>query len=114
MRTHASAAAGLLLITTFSGSVTAAEQQYSCKGQMIAPSGEPQEAVNVNLDLGSRNKTTIEISDGKPLNVHVISNNKLQLKFKTRQFVGEYFYYSGDLFLIYKTEKLARLTCSRR
>src|SRR5271166_694838 len=106
MRTHALAAAGLLLLTTFSGTVIAAEQQYSCKGQMIEPSGEPQESVNVNLNLGGRDKTTIEIGGGKPLNVHVISDNKLQLKFQTRQFVGEYFYYSGDLFLIYKSEKL--------
>jgi hypothetical protein len=50
---------------------------------------------------------------GKPLSAHVISDNKLQLKFQTRQFVGEYFYYSGDLSLIYKSEKLAKFNCSR-
>jgi hypothetical protein len=61
MRTHTLAAVGLLLLATFGGTVIAAEQQYSCKGQMIAPSGEPQESVNVNLNLGGRDKTTIEL-----------------------------------------------------
>ena len=44
---------------------------------------------------------SVKIGDGKPLTANVTSNNKLQLKFKTSQFVGEYFHYTGDLFLIY-------------
>jgi hypothetical protein len=40
----------------------------------------------------------------------VESNNNIQLKFKTDEFVGEY---TGDLFLIYKSGHLARLTCKR-
>jgi hypothetical protein len=41
----------------------------------------------------------------------VESNNNIQLKFQTDGFVGEYFHYTGDLFLIYKSGHLARLTC---
>ena len=43
----------------------------------------------------------------------VESNNNVQLKFKTQEFVGEYFHYTGDLFLIYKSGHLARLTCKQ-
>ena len=53
------------------------------------------------------------MSGSKRLNAHVISNNKLQLKFETKQFVGEFFHYTSDLFLIYRSGQLARLTCSR-
>ena len=56
---------------------------------------------------------SLKIGDGKPLAANVTSNNKLQLKFKNSQFVGEYFHYSGDLFLIYNSGQLARLTCVR-
>ena len=43
----------------------------------------------------------------------VESDNRIQLKFKTDEFVGEYFHYTGDLFLIYKSGHLARLMCKQ-
>jgi hypothetical protein len=52
------------------------------------------------------------LADGKMLAPRMTSNNKIQLKFATREFVGEYFHYTGDLFLIYKSGQLARLSCS--
>jgi len=51
--------------------------------------------------------------DGKLLAPRITSNNKTQLKFETKEFVGEYFHYTGDLFLIYPSGRLARLSCSR-
>jgi len=57
-------------------------------------------------------KTTIEMGSAKKLNAHVTSDNKNQLKFRTKQYVGEFFRYTRDLFLIYKSGRLARLTCS--
>lgn len=112
MQASALAVGGLLLLTTFSGAVIAAEQQFSCKGQMIEPSGQSTDPINLNLNLGSDGKATIEMAGDKKLNAHVTSDNKIQLKYKTKQFVGEFFHYTGDLFLIYKSGKLARLTCS--
>ena len=112
MQAIASASSGLFLLITFSGTVIAAEQQFSCKGQMIGPSGEPKDQINLNLRLGGRGKTTIEMGGSKGLNAHVVSDNKIQLKFATKEFEGEYFHYTGDLFLIYKSDKLAKLTCS--
>jgi hypothetical protein len=43
-----------------------------------------------------------------------VSDNKIQLKFRTKDFEGEYFYYSGDLFFIYKSGHLMKLTCQKR
>jgi hypothetical protein len=99
------------------GVCVAAEQQFSCKGQVIQempkPTGQPPSSIDLRVSLGSNRKMSLKIGDGKPLAANVTSNNKLQLKFRASQFVGEYFYYSGDLFLIYNSGQLARLTCVR-
>ncbi len=105
-------AAALFLLTTVSGAAVAAEQQFSCKGQMIEPSGLPNAPIELNLTFGSHGKATIEMSGSKKLNAKVISDNKIQTQYQTKEFVGEFFHYTGDLFLIYKSGKLARLSCS--
>jgi hypothetical protein len=38
----------------------------------------------------------------------------LQLKFRTKDFDGEYFHYTGDLFFIYKSGHLMKLMCQKR
>jgi hypothetical protein len=45
------------------------------------------------------------------MSARVVSDNKIQLKFRTKDFEGEYFHYTGDLFFIYKSGHLMRLTC---
>ena len=94
----------------------AAEQQFSCKGQVIQemtnPAAQPN-PIDLKMTLGEKNKLSITTGDGKMLNPRITSNNKIQLKFLTKEFMGEYFHYTGDLFLIYKSGPLARLNCSR-
>jgi hypothetical protein len=51
---------------------------------------------------------------GRPANARLVSNNKIQLKFRTKDFEGEYFHYTGDLFFIYKSGHLMKLTCQKR
>jgi hypothetical protein len=115
MRGTKSTAIGLLLLTTMIGSGSAAEQQFSCKGQLMQqmpnPAVQPK-PIDLSVSLGDKNKMSIKTGD-KTLAPRITSNNKIQLKFATKEFVGEYFHYSGDLFLIYKSGELARLTCSR-
>jgi hypothetical protein len=106
------AVCGFFLLATFGGSAIAADQQFSCKGQMIEPTGEQTAPVTLNLSLGGPHKTTIEMDAGKKFNIHVTSDNKIQLKFETKQYVGEFFHYTNDLYLIYKSGHLARLACS--
>ena len=109
------AAGGLVLLTLLAEPAGAAEKQFSCKGQVIRGETDPaapQKAIDLNVSLGDNNKLSMKTGDGKTLAPHVTSNNKLQLKFETNEFVGEYFHYTGDLFLIYPSGELARLSCS--
>ena len=47
----------------------------------------------------------------KPVKARVIASNAIQLKFTTGKFTGEYFNFTGDLFLIHTDGHLTRLTC---
>ena len=111
------AAASFISLMTLVGVCLAAEQQFSCKGQVVQempkPTGQPPSPIDLSVSLGSNRKMSLKMGDGKPLAANVTSNNKLQLKFKTSQFVGEYFHYTGNLFPIYNAGPLARLTCVR-
>jgi hypothetical protein len=40
-----------------------------------------------------------------------LTNNSIQLKFAAGAFTGEYFHFTGDLFLIHKDGRLTRLEC---
>ena len=63
---------------------------------------EPWPAQKVALDLGQGST-----------NAEVVSDNKIQLKFKTKEFEGEFFPYTGDLFLIHKSGHLTRMRCQK-
>ena len=105
-----------VFLMTFVGVCGAAEQRFSCKGQLIRempkPSGQPPSPIEASVSVGDNHKMSLKIGDGKTLTANMTSNNKLQLKFRSREFLGEYFYYSGDLFLIYNSGQLARLNCT--
>jgi hypothetical protein len=47
----------------------------------------------------------------KPVKAHTIASNAVQLKFSTGNYTGEYFNFTGDLFLIHSDGRLTRLTC---
>ena len=106
---------GLILLTLTIEAGSAAERQFSCKGQVIQQMTDPAvqpTPIDLSVTMGDTNKMSIKSSDNKVLAPRITSNNKIQLKFATKEFVGEYFHYTGDLFLIYKSGQLARLNCS--
>ena len=110
------AAGSAIVLAAMTTPGRAAEQQFACKGQVVQ--GETTQAVEpkpieLNLTLGSKNKLSMKIGDGKTLSPRITSNNKIQLRFAGKEFVGEYFHYTGDLFLIYPAGQLARMSCSR-
>jgi hypothetical protein len=116
MRALGLAASALSLLITAVGPSTAAEQQFSCKGQVIQEMTNPavpQQPIDFSVTLSEKNKMSIKTSDNKTLTPRITNNNKIQLKFVTKEFVGEYFHYSGDLFLIYRSGQLARMNCTR-
>jgi hypothetical protein len=87
-------------------------QRMTCSGAMIQPSGAGQTPKMVKLTLGPGRKIAVDVDD-HTVNALMVSNNKVQLKFRTNDFEGEYFHYTGDLFFIYRSGHLMRLTCQK-
>jgi len=102
-----------LLIASLSASMVAsavaAPASRSCTGTLIQPSGDAPAPKTLTLIVGP--PTSVDLGSG-PKSVTAISNNKIQLKFSTKEFTAEFFHFTGDLFLIYKSGHLARLTCT--
>ena len=88
-------------------------RQLTCTGTMIEPSAMSQSPETVVLTLGPGQKVALDLGKGV-MNARRVSDNKIQLKFRTNEFEGEYFHYTGDLFFIYKTGHLMKLMCQKR
>ena len=103
------------LIFGFTSIAACAEdaKQLTCTGTMIEPSAMSQSPKTVTLTLGPAQKITLDLGQGA-VNARKVSDNKIQLKFRTKDFEGEYFHYTGDLFFIYKSGHLMRLTCQKQ
>ena len=105
----------LVALTAANRPSAAAETQFSCKGQVVqemANPATPPKPIDLGVSLDGK-KLSIKTGDNQTLAPRITSNNKIQLKFATKDFAGEYFHYTGDLFLIYKSGQLARLNCTR-
>jgi hypothetical protein len=114
-RAHGLVVGSLAALTMLVLPDVAAAQQFSCKGQIVqgmpSPNFQPK-PIDLSVTFGDKNKLSLAMGDGKKLSPRISSNNKIQLKFTTKEFVGEYFHYTGDLFLIYNSGPLARLNCT--
>jgi hypothetical protein len=92
-----SAIAALTMLSAISAASAAGEQnKLSCTGTMIEPTSLAPSPKNVRLTLSPANKVTINLGQGDS-NARVLSDNKIQVKFQTKEFVGEFFHYTGDL-----------------
>jgi hypothetical protein len=87
--------------------------RLTCTGTMIEPSAMSQSPKTVTLTLGPAQKITLDLGQGA-VDARKLSDNKIQLKFRIKDFEGEYFHYTGDLFFIYKSGHLMRLTCQKQ
>ena len=105
----------LVLIFGFTSITVFAEdtRQLTCSGMMVEPSAMSQSPETVILTLGPAQKVALDLGQGV-VNARKVSDNKIQLKFRTKDFEGEYFHYTGDLFFIYKSGHLMKLTCQKR
>jgi hypothetical protein len=105
----------LALIFGFTSIAVFAEdaRQLTCSGTMIEPSSMSRSPETAILTLGPAQKLTLDLGQGA-VNARKVSDNKIQLKFRTKDFEGEYFHYTGDLFLIYKSGHLMKLMCLKR
>jgi hypothetical protein len=103
------------LVIAFFSIVAFAEdaRQFTYSGTMIEPSAMSPSPETVVLTLGPAQKVTLDLGKGV-MNARRVSDNKIQLKFRTKDFEGEYFHYTGDLFFIYKSGHLMKLMCQKR
>ena len=62
--------------------------------------------------MDQEKRSALDLGKGV-VSVRRLSDNKIQLKFRTKEFEGEYFHYTGDLFFIYKTGHLMKLMCQK-
>ncbi|RZN32696.1 hypothetical protein [Bradyrhizobium sp. Leo121] len=103
----------LIILSALASMIASAVAQpasLTCSGSLFDPTGSAPSSKSVTLALGP--PISIDTGNG-PQRATVVSNNRIQLRFKTKDFTGEYFHYTSDLFLIYRSGHLARLTCQR-
>jgi hypothetical protein len=81
------------LIIVFSTIVVFAEEarQLTCSGTMIEPSGMSPSPETVVLTLGPPKKVALDLGNGV-VNARRVTDNKIQLRFRTKDFEGEYFH----------------------
>jgi hypothetical protein len=101
----------LTLLSAMSGHAAEAQSKFSCSGSIIEPASLTSSPMNVQLTLITPKKVVLNLGQGDG-DARIVSDNKIQLKFQTKDFTGEFFHYTNDLFLIYKSGHLARLTCN--
>jgi hypothetical protein len=103
--------AGIFVVT---GAVAgAADLNLVCTGNSFSKGGDPfptAETVTFKKEGAKPLAIGLPGSD-KPAKAKIVSNNPIQLKFSADGLTGEYFNYSGDLFLVHKDGRFTRLVC---
>jgi hypothetical protein len=85
-------------------------RQLACTGSMIEPTALARAPKTLRLTV---NPDNVSVATGDTrVDARVVSNNRIQLKFEANDLVGEYFHYTGQLFIVYPSGHLAQLTCS--
>jgi hypothetical protein len=95
---------------TFAAAHAQDARQFTCTGQVIEPTALAQSPKTVRMRVGPARNIAVDLGQGM-VNAHATSDNKILLKFRIKDIEGEYFRYTDDLFLIYKSGHLARLMC---
>jgi hypothetical protein len=84
---------------------------FSCTGVKIEPVSMKQSPMTVKLGLVGPRKIVLNF-DNSDVKSTVTDDNQITLNFRTRDFTGEFFHYTNDLFLIYHSGHLAKLACT--
>src|SRR5262245_27792399 len=79
--------------------------KVACTGDMLEPGGVAKSPTTATAVFSlAKNASNVSIDLGKgSINAPVLSNNAVQLRFRTKDFTGEYFHYNRDMFLIYNS-----------
>jgi hypothetical protein len=101
----------ILFCSTVGGYANSESNQFSCTGDDIEPVGLAKSPITAQLSLVSPKSVSLDLGKGGA-KTGTTSNNKIALRFKTKDFDGEFFKYTNDLFLIYHSGHLAKLVCT--
>ena len=107
-------AAVLAMIPDYSlaaGNAQAKATSFSCTGVKIEPASLAKSPMTVKLNLVSARKIALNLGTSD-VNSTVTSDDQITLRFRTKDFTGEFFHYTNDLFLIYRSGHLAKLSCT--
>ena len=85
----------------------------ACDGNQFAKLGDPSPTpVTAALRKDGTKHIAITLPGAdKPISATITSSNPIQLKFTAAGLTGEYFNFSGDLFLIHKDGRFTKLGC---
>jgi hypothetical protein len=93
------------------GSANSANNQFSCSGDDIEPVALAKSPISAQLSFASPKSVALDLAKTS-VKARITSNNKITLRFHTADFDGEFFKYTNDLFLVYHSGHLAKLTCA--
>ncbi len=100
-----------ILACSIASAAGAAATQFSCTGVKIEPVSLKQTPMTVKLNLVSAHKIALDLGSGDVKSA-VTSDDQITLRFRAKDFTGEFFHYTNDLFLIYRSGHLAKLACT--
>jgi hypothetical protein len=84
-----------------------------CSGNSYSKLGDPYPTPEtVSFKTEGKNSVMIDLpGSNKPTKARIGASNPIQLKFSAAGLTGEYFKFSGDLFLIHKDGRFTKLLC---
>jgi len=89
---------------------------FVCSGNSYGKTGDPF-PTSETVSFKTEGKMSVLIGlpgSDKPTKASVVSSNPIQLKFSVGGLIGEYFNFTGDLFLIHKDGRFTKLVCKPR
>jgi hypothetical protein len=93
------------------GAPAAKPASFACTGVKIEPVSMKQSPMTVKLGLVGPRKITLNL-DNSDIKSTVTNDDPITLHFRSRDFTGEFFHYTNDLYLIYHSGHLAKLSCT--
>jgi hypothetical protein len=89
------------------GHANSESNHFSCTGDEIEPVGLAKSPIAAQLSLGSPGGISLDLGKAN-VKAGITRNDKITLRFHNKDFDGEFFKYTNDLFLIYHSGHLAK------
>jgi hypothetical protein len=101
----------IAIFSAIGGQACAESHQFSCSGEDIEPVGLAKSPITAQLSYTPPDKISFDLGK-ETAKTTITGDNKITMTFHTPDFDGEYFKYTRDLFLVYHSGHLAKLSCT--